>query len=227
MGRIYVPTTSPEDWRKLLADPEKHWRTGFSAKALAYCWEEAEGFPPEIVRLFSKSEIPSFKDIELLLAIAEYQVPLPGGTRPSQNDIFVLAKAQGQWIVIMVEGKVSESFGPTVGEWKATESKGRTQRLKFIKEQLGFTQEFPLDIRYQLLHRTASAVIEARRFNARSAAMLVHSFSQDDQGFEDYQGFLGLFGVQAAPNQLVFVKDTQGISLYCGWARGNPKYLEV
>ncbi|MFX0199000.1 MAG: DUF6946 family protein [Candidatus Hodarchaeota archaeon] len=227
MSRIFVPTTSPEDWRELLADPETHWRTGFSAKALAFCWEEAEGFPPEVCRLLSESEIPSFKDIQLLLAIAEYQVPLPGGRRPSQNDIFVLAKAQGQLIVIMVEGKVSESFGPTVGEWKASESKGRTQRLKFIKEQLGLTQELPLDIRYQLLHRTASAVIEAIRFNARSAAMLVHSFSEDDQGFEDYRAFLGLFRVRAKPDRLIFVRETQGINLYCGWTRGNPKYLEV
>ena len=227
MSRIFVPTRSPEDWRKLLADPETHWRTGFSAKALAFCWEEAEGFPPEVSRLFSESEIPSFKGIELLLAIAEYQVPLPGGTRPSQNDIFVLARAQGQLIVIMVEGKVSESFGRTLVEWRATESKGKKKRLKFIKEQLGLTQELPLDIHYQLLHRTASAVIEAKRFNARSAAMLVHSFSQDDQGFEDYQAFLGLFGVQASPNRLVFVNETRGINLYCGWARGNPKYLEV
>lgn len=227
MSRIFVPTTSPEDWRKLLADPEKHWRTGFSAKSLAYCWEEAGGFPPEVVRLFSKSEIPSFEKIKLLLAIPEYQVSLPGGTRPSQNDIFVLGRAQGQLVAIMVEGKVSESFGPTVGEWKATESQGKTQRLKFIREQLGLEEELPLDIRYQLLHRTASAVIEAKRFNARSAAMLVHSFSQEDQGFEDYQAFLGLFGVQASPNRLVFVNETQGINLYCGWARGNPKYLEV
>ncbi|UCG94451.1 MAG: hypothetical protein JSW13_01450 [Candidatus Aerophobus sp.] len=227
MGRIFVPTTSPENWRKLLADPEKHWRTGFSAKALAYCWEEADGFPPEVGRIFSESEIPSFRNIKLLLAIAEYRVSLPGGTRPSQNDIFVLAKVQGQLIVIMVEGKVSESFGPAIGEWQATKSKGKTQRLKFIKEQLGLTQDVPLDIRYQLLHRTASAVTEAIKFNAQSAAMLVHSFSQDDQGFEDYQAFLGLFGVQASPNRLVFVNETQGINLYCGWARGNPKYLEV
>lgn len=227
MSRIFVPTTSPEDWRKLLADPEKHWRTGFSAKSLACCWEEADGFPPEVVRLFSKLEIPSFEKIELLLAIPEYQVSLPGGTRPSQNDIFVLARAQGQLVAIMVEGKVSESFGPTLGEWKATKSEGKIERLAFIKEQLGLTQEIPLDIRYQLLHRTTSAVIEALRFNSRSAAMLVHSFSQDDQGFEDYQAFLGLFGVQASPNRLVFVNETRGINLYCGWARGNPKYLEV
>ena len=34
-------------------------------------------------------------------------------------------------------------------------------------------------IRYQLLHRTASAVIEARRFGAHNAVMLVHSLRAD------------------------------------------------
>jgi len=43
LSKIYIPTTKPEDWQSLLADPEKHWRKGYSAKALAYCWQEADG----------------------------------------------------------------------------------------------------------------------------------------------------------------------------------------
>jgi Domain of unknown function (DUF6946) len=37
-------------------------------------------------------------------------VPLPGGVRPSQNDLFVLARGAKGAIAIMVEGKVSESL---------------------------------------------------------------------------------------------------------------------
>lgn len=44
MSHIYIPTTSPEDWRRLLAEPDKHWKRGYSARALACCWE-TEGFP--------------------------------------------------------------------------------------------------------------------------------------------------------------------------------------
>lgn len=33
MKRIVIPSTSPEDWRKILADPEKHWRDGFLLNA--------------------------------------------------------------------------------------------------------------------------------------------------------------------------------------------------
>jgi len=57
--------------------------------------------------------------------------------------------------------------------------------------------------------------------------MLVHSFSQTDEWFEDYQAFLDLLEVTAGPNQLVFVKTLQGIDLYCGWVRGNERYRRV
>jgi len=228
MKRIFIASTQPEDWKHLLADPEKHWRTGFSAKSLAHCWEDTDNFPQEIARLFAESNIPAFQNIEVLLILPEYKVPLPGGrSSPSQNDIFVLAKAQGQLISITVEGKVSEPFDLTLEKWSAKASKGKIRRLAFLKEQLGLSKDLPLHIRYQLLHRTASAVIEAQRFNAKSAVMLVHSFSQSEEWLEDYQSFLNLFEVTAEPNQLVFVKRTQGIDLYCGWARGNAKYLKT
>ncbi|MCP4538321.1 MAG: hypothetical protein GY832_14385 [Chloroflexi bacterium] len=227
MKRIFIASTQPTDWKRLLADPEKQWRTGFSAKSLAHCWEDTDNFPQEIARLFVESNILAFQGIKVLLILPEYKVPLAGGRRPSHNDIFVLAKAQEQLISITVEGKVSESFGPTLKQWNAKASKGKMRRLAFLKEQLGLSQDLSLHIRYQLLHRTASAVIEAQKFNAKSAVMLVHSFSQNEEGFEDYQAFLNLFDVTAEPNQLVSAKHTQGIDLYCGWARGNAKYLKA
>jgi hypothetical protein len=228
MKRIFIPTKSPDDWRQFLADPQKHWRTGFSAKTLAYCWENADGFPPEVARLFSDSGIPCFQNVLLLLALPEYQVSLPGGRRASHNDIFALAKAHdGHLMAIAIEGKVSEGFGQTIGEWNLVKSQGRKIRLEFLKEQLGLANEVPSHIRYQLLHRTVSALIEAVRFNAASAVMIVHSFSQANEGFEDYEAFLALFGAKASLDQLVLLTETHGISLYCGWVRGNVKYLGI
>jgi hypothetical protein len=159
MGLSYLPTQDAEEWRKVLADPEKQWRTGYSARALAYCWQEANDFPPEVVSLFSSTGYAAFQDIELLVAFPEYQVALPGGSRPSQNDLFILAKAQGQLISITIEGKVSEPFGPTVAEWGKVNSRGREIRLTYLLEKLGLRQPLPPTIRYQLLHRAVSAVI--------------------------------------------------------------------
>lgn len=226
MSRIYVPATKPEDWKACLAEKDKQWKTGYSAKTLAYCWQEVDGFPNEIKSVFQKSRYELFRKAELLLAFPEYKVPLKGGNRASQNDIFILARAMEELIAITVEGKVSEPFGETVGEWKKTNSKGRKDRLQYLSDILELPQGKDIDIiRYQLLHRTASALIEARRFNAKYALMLVHSFSQSDEWFDDYKNFLLLYNVHAKINGLLFAKNLNGIELYFSWIKGDSSYL--
>lgn len=160
--------------------------------------------------------------MELLIAIPEYQVDLPGGGRPSQNDLFVLAKdAEGEMVSIAVEGKVAEPFDSTLGEWLKDASEGKKKRLEFIRERLALDLDIPGTIRYQLLHRMVSAVIEAERFNAKSAVMLVHSFSKESFWFEDYRDFLGLYGVKAEIGKLHFVRQVEGIGIYTSWAKGG------
>jgi hypothetical protein len=224
MNHIYIPTSSPDDWRKFLAEPEKQWRSGHSAKELAECWEQSNGFPPEFQKLFSESENQALRELELLLAIPEYQVDLPGGRRPSQNDLFVLARAKnGQLVTITVEGKVAEPFGDTLETWLKGASEGKQTRLKFLCDVLELSVAPPSHIRYQLFHRTASAIIEARRFNAKYAMMIVHSFSPEHKWLADYQDFLSLFGATGEVNELVKLSHPKSISLYAGWVAGNPK----
>ena len=226
MGKFYIPATGTESWKKLLADPKKQWRSGYSAKALACCWEEARGFPKSVQQVFSRSDHAGFKGIEFLLGFPEYKVPLPGGKRPSQSDIFVLARSQGQMITIAVEGKVAESFGATVAGWQKRDSKGKRCRLEFLRQLLGLSGKSLGPIRYQLLHRTASALIEAERFHASAALMLVHSFSQENAWFEDYQAFLNLFGKSGAPNSVTHVGERNGVELYLSWVTGEERYLD-
>ncbi len=224
MNKIYIPTQSPEDWKKLLAEPEKHWKDGYSAKTLAYCWQNANGFPPEISRIFNGSEYTELHDLELLLAFPEYQVFLPPITgHPSQNDLFVLARTQNEKLISMtIEGKVSEPFGHVMKKWYTALSVGKIERLKFIREHIGIKDELPEDLRYQLLHRTASAVIEAKKFNVAIAVMLVHSFSKTDEWFGDYQLFLELYGINDVNvDRLYFLKTVSGIQLYSGWVKGE------
>ena len=84
-------------------------------------------------------------------------------------------------------------------------------------------------IRYQLLHRTASAVIEAKKFNAENALMLIHAFKKTeenyDQSFRDYGHFLELFSAEGKPDSIVPGKKIDGINLYFGWIRGERRYL--
>lgn len=231
MSKFFIPTNTPEDWKSLLADPDKHWRTGYSAKALAYCWQEANDFPRSVKRVFKDSGVKLFQNAQLLLAFPEYKMPLPGGRRASQNDIFILARSDGQLISITVEGKVNESFGEFIVDWKLKDRGGKVERLKYLCDELKLDESKVDHIRYQLLHRTASAVIEAKKFKAENALMLVHSFSQlkekNDEAFQDYWQFLRLFGVEGKMNSLVLAKRISCINLYFAWVKGEGKYLEV
>ena len=96
MSKIFIPANEAGDWKQLLAQPDKQWKTDYSAKALAHCWQETQDegndFPECVKDVFMKSGILVFHDIEMLLAFPEYKVPLLGGKRPSQNDIFILAQ---------------------------------------------------------------------------------------------------------------------------------------
>jgi len=228
MSKFFIPTNTPEDWKSLLADPDKHWKTGHSAKALAYAWQEAGDFPRSVKKVFKNSGIDLFQDVKLLLAFPEYTVPLKlYRSRPSQNDIFILAKGNDQLISIAVEGKVDEPFGELVADWKLHDQGGKKVRLEFLCEVLQLDVNKIDHVRYQLLHRTASAVIEAKKFNAENALMLVHSFSQDNEWFDDYCQFLELFGAKGDVDSLVLATNINGIDLYFGWVKGNKKYLEI
>jgi hypothetical protein len=223
MSRIYIPTSRADEWAQFLAEPVKHWRAGYSARTLAYSWQEADGFPSEVGSVLASA----FPSLELLLAIPEHKVPLPGGSRASQNDIWVLARSGDELISIAVEGKVAEPFGPTVQEWQAEPSSGKTERLAYLLDLLGLPA-VPDNLRYQLLHRTASAIIEAQRFNAANAAnavMLVHSFSQSSEWFDDYSAFVSLMGGKVIENGMVPVGTRSGIKLSLAWVRGNAEYL--
>ncbi|MCA1795546.1 MAG: hypothetical protein LC660_17055, partial [Desulfobacteraceae bacterium] len=138
MTCIYIPAKGPEDWARLLADPVKHWRTGYSARTLAYSWQSADGFPAEIKAAFSENEFLS--DIQLLIAIPEHKVPLVGGSTPSQNDIWALARTSSGLVSIALEGKVSEPFGPTLSEWLAGGSQGKVARLAFLRRELNLNE---------------------------------------------------------------------------------------
>ena len=223
MTRIYLPSVGPEDWRRFLGDPEKHWRTGYSAKTLAYCWEEAKGLPPEISALLNTiGENP-----RLLIGIPEHKVPLPGSTvGDSQNDLFALVRAGDKTIALTIEGKVNEPFDQPMSKWLLNASQGKQDRLAALCENLGLCQPLPDDLHYQLLHRTASAVLEARSFKTDVAVMIVHSFSPEKLWFDAFSRFAALFGQKAEPDKLLCIRPLGIPPLFIGWACGNSRYLE-
>ena len=223
MTRIYLPSEGPAGWQRLLADPVKHWRAGYSAMTLANCWEAgAPRLPPEIEHVLKELG----PEPELLIALPEHKVPLPGSNRgDSQCDVFALARVDDQTIAVTVEGKVEESFDKPLGEWLANASQGKKDRLAFICDMLGFAKYPPPEIYYQLLHRTTAAVVEAVRFKTDAACMIVHSFSRTGKWFDAFAGFVSLFGVDAERNRLIAIRPRWKPPLYVAWVTGDPRFL--
>ena len=219
MTRILIPSHGPAAWRAFLAKPELHWAVGYSARTVAHSWESANGLPPEIGALLE----PALGPVDLLLAIPEHKTPLPGGQRASQSDVFALVRHNEGLVACTIEGKVDEPFGPTVAEFRAGMSPGKAERLDYLCRLLGI-RECPGVIHYQLLHRTASALIEAERFFARDAAMVVHSFSPEMRWFGAFRSFCRLLGCDAEPRMPTLVTVPNGKRLLLGWACGDQRF---
>ncbi len=226
MDHFYIPTKDTDDWRKLLADPDRQWRDGFSAQMLAASWQGAGGFPAEVKASFRASAIPLLQELEFIAGFPEHKVALPGGGASSQPDIMVVARSGGELVVVAVEGKVEEGFRELVSAWRQSASEGKAKRLRFLTERLslGSKGSDALDkVHYQLLHRAASALLTAERLSARHAVMLVHSFSSKQKSFDDYAAFLELFDLTAKDGSVQSAgkrgkgSDTE---LYFSWTVG-------
>ena len=216
---ILVPAKSTEDWRMLLRDPVKHWRQGYSAKSLADSWQNEDGFPADVRQLFESASVPGINDAEMLLGIPEAETKLPGAGYPSYTDLFVLANSSDGLISMAVEGKVSETFGEKVDNWlhQDEHEANRRTRLDGLCKLLEIDVKDVMGLRYQLLHRTAAALIEAERFSASTVVMLVNSFSSEQEGFGDYVAFGKAMGVSVESGQLVDVGMRSGRRLLLGW----------
>src|SRR3989442_246296 len=99
MKRIYTPSVGTNSWRALLAEPELHWKRGASAMELAVSWElaarTARGLPSEIAGVLDLH--PSTRGAELVFGVPEHRVALPGGSRASQTDLWVVVKTVDGW----------------------------------------------------------------------------------------------------------------------------------
>ena len=224
MIRLLVPTVGPSDWRRLLGDPARHWVRGKSALEVAVAWEAARnkprGLPPEVAEILDAHE--SLRGSTLVLGIPEHQVALPGGGHASQTDLWALLRKEEHLISVAIEAKSGEEFDKLVSDWLAgaKPNSGKPDRLKFLLGRLGLPGVDVSRIRYQLLHRSVSALLEAERFTARLAVLLVQSFggAKDEASFSDYQAFGRLFSLELKKGQLQEAKVPGDIRLLIGWA---------
>lgn len=210
----------PEDVIPYLAKRERHWRKGYSAYELAHSWIKAEGIPSPVESVLDTC--PDYAGATLVEGLFERDVDLRTPGRRSQTDLLAFVKLRHGDAVIAVEGKVDEPFGDRVSAWN-DHSPGKERRLSALCASLGLRVADVGDIRYQLLHRTASAIYEAQRYRTPRAIMLVHSFSLADTSFSDFRAFAKSMGVPVrAVNRISAEKECEGIRLRLAWVRDRP-----
>jgi hypothetical protein len=106
-------------------------------------------------------------------------------------------------------------------------SDGQNDRLSFLHKTIGLKQPLPDDIRYQLLHRTASAVLVARDFHAPTAVMIVQSFSENNSWFDDYERFCQQLGIFAVIGKAIAVPRLTNPSLFLAWCQGEQRFRNI
>jgi len=109
-----------------------------------------------------------------------------------------------------------------MSEWSKEMSAGKKKRLEFLRNLLNLVDVNICDVRYQLLHRTASAILTAKNYHAKKAVVLIHSFSSTNQSFDDYARFLTLYKLKAKVDEIVGPVVLDGIMTYWGWVKDNP-----
>ena len=146
-----------------------------------------------------------------------------GRASHSQTDLFAILGIGDELAALGIEAKVDESFGQIVSEWLADGSAGKQMRLEKLCALFNVDPQTIGRLRYQLFHRTAASIIEAKRYRARKAVMIVQSFCSNATGLSDCQVFfetLGMPGLER--DKLIGPKSFEGVELWVGWANDTP-----
>lgn len=186
--------------------------------ALAAAWLEARGFPEPVRTLLDAYE--PFVAAQPLLA---WVAPRAGAT---PRDLYVLAKlTDGALAAIAVAGPL-DLRGPSIEDWLlAAPSPARLERLQQLGERLGLPLGELRALSQPLVTRTAAALLEAERFNATHALMLVHAADGTPPDRDERRTLIGALGGALggtrADDGIVAVTAPVDIALYLGWVEGE------
>lgn len=215
-SKMAVPLKRPEDVIPHLGKPI-HWNDGRSARLLAESWFHAADIPARVRDVLNQS--PDLVDAELLDGWLERETDLGDGrATPSQTDLLALLGLRRELAILGIEAKVDESFGPLVGEWLEGGGSGKEHRLARLCNLLGFAAKDVQQLRYQLLHRTAAIILEARRFRTDRAVLVIQSFCARRTGLTDAMTFFAAIGMPGLQEgKLLGARRFAGVDLSVGW----------
>jgi hypothetical protein len=139
----------------------------------------------------------------------------------------LLVETPAGYAVIAVEGKVREPFGDRVEDWlvdsRASDGSRKQERLAGLCSQLRLDQAKVGRLRYQLLHRSVSAILEARRYGVSQALLLVHAFDPAPHSLADLQAFAIAIGSELGDVESVSAPvELDGVEFSLCWIGDTP-----
>jgi MFS family permease len=145
-----------------------------------------------------------------MLLVYRHTLALGTGTLEAMFGFYALGLIPG----LLLAGPLSDARG-------RHDRGGKQRRLAALLKTLGMPPGTAADhLRYQLLHTTAAAVIEARRFNARDAMMVVHAFGGHGGGYDAYAEFADAIGATPERGHITLARDAGMVRLSVGWIDG-------
>jgi hypothetical protein len=216
------------DWKDIVT--AKNWVPTRSAYELAHAWQGRRGFPPSIRKALDSAG-PPFSSLRVRYGLVEMFVLLDTLQAPSRTDLMLYCRTSNdEPVVIAVEAKATEKFDNPIHIWvrgrASTAKRTRIRRLKFLSELVGieFAPDSPL--RYQLLHRTASAVSESLLHGASVCALIVHSFADCADNWSDFAAFTEALGIRSIQQGVlsapVLLGPRQDITAHFLWITDQP-----
>jgi hypothetical protein len=182
-------------------------------------------FPPDIAGLLATNDLTA--GAVPLVAIPGHEVPLARGARASRLDLWVLARTPRGLLSIAVEHNIQnvhniQNLGDPArpSDTPEPETSSSRERQEAVWSLLEIDRDVDPAISHRLIHRTASALLEARRFFAVGAAVIVSSAGAAQHSFADFQRFVAVMGGRLRrPGHMLSVTPREGIDLAFGWAQ--------
>ena len=186
-GNSDRPVHSPRQVRRLLPKPHRQWKKNHSAYELAHAWLKAGDIPVRVLNVLETCS--AFAGARLLKAFFEQKTDLRTAGRWSQTELLAKLQTDDGLAIVSVHGKARETFGELVSTWLSKPGDWKKSRLEGLCADMELCLDTARDLRYELIQRTAATRYEAEQRGAQVALMLVHSFSPDDQSFDEFQSF--------------------------------------
>jgi len=223
---------SAEDWRQIVEQDKREWRCGKSAYELAHHWQGCRGFPERVKAVLSCASDRRLQRLSAKYGFVEWPMFLDTFRAPSRTDVMVYCYTEAEELVVVgVEGKATERFAEPVRDWirggKEEPTPSRTRRLSYLSMQLGVDVPPDSTFGYQLVHRTASVVMEAILREAAAGIVLIHSFSDEaPENWCHFAQFTDVLGVPCKEKDVLagpaWLGPNRSLEVWFGWVSDHP-----